>query len=68
MDRTGWRGRSFKVPDPTPDAAPEIAAGEDANDETPMPAPGDDVVLDEESDNADVSGLLDRHEPDPGEG
>jgi hypothetical protein len=32
-----------------------------------MPAPNDDVVLDEEPDEADISGLLDHHEPDPKE-
>jgi uncharacterized protein (TIGR02300 family) len=66
-DKTGWRGRSFKVPDPEPDVAPEIASTEDANEEAPMPAPNGDIVLDEEPDEADISGLLDHREPDPKE-
>lgn len=61
-DKTGWRGKSFKLPDPEPDAAPDIASAEDANEEAPIPAPNDDVVLDEESEEADISGLLDHHE------
>jgi uncharacterized protein (TIGR02300 family) len=65
--KTGWRGRSFKLPDPEPDVAPEITSAEDADDETPMPAPKDDVVLEEEPDEADISALLDHHEPDPKE-
>lgn len=67
-DKAGWRGRSFKLPDPEPDAPSEVASAEDANEEAPMPAPNDDVVLEEEPDEADISGLLDHHEPDPKEG
>jgi hypothetical protein len=29
-----------------------------------MPAPSDDVVLEEEPDEGDISGLVDHHEPD----
>jgi uncharacterized protein (TIGR02300 family) len=64
VGKTGWRGRSFKLPDPEPDVAPEIASAEDANEEAPMPARNDDIVLDEEPDEADISGLLGHHEPD----
>jgi uncharacterized protein (TIGR02300 family) len=63
--KTGWRGRSFKLPDPEPDAAPEVASTEGANEEAPIPAPSDDVVLEEEPDEAtDISGLIDHHESD----
>jgi uncharacterized protein (TIGR02300 family) len=67
-DKAGWRRRSFKLPDPEPDAPSEVASAEDANEQAPMPAPTDDVVLEEEQDEADISGLLDHHEPDPKEG
>jgi len=57
-DKTGWRGRGFKPPDPEPDVAPEAASAEDANEEALVPAPSDDVVLEEEADEADISGLV----------
>jgi uncharacterized protein (TIGR02300 family) len=64
-DKTGWRGRRSKRPEtesaPDPDTAPEVAAAEEA------PSPADDVVLDEEPDEADISGLLDHHETEPRE-
>jgi uncharacterized protein (TIGR02300 family) len=63
-DKTGWRGRSFKPPDPEPDAAPEAASAEDADEEAHSPAPNDDVVLEEEPDEADISGFVGLPEPD----
>jgi uncharacterized protein (TIGR02300 family) len=64
-DKTGWRGRSLKAPDPEPDVAPEVASTEDANEEGPVPAPNDDdVVLDEEPDETDISGFVGHHESD----
>ena len=70
-DKTGWRGRSFKHPDPEPDVAPDVASDvastEDANEEALIPVPNDDVVLEEEPDEADISGLLDHRESDPKE-
>ncbi len=65
--KTGWRGRSFKHPDPEPDVAPEVASTEDVNEEALIPVPNDDVVLEEEPDEADISGLLGHHESDPKE-
>src|SRR5262245_44359246 len=62
--KTGWRGRSFKLADPKPDVAPEVASTEDVNEEAPIPALNDDVVLEEEPDEADISGLVDHHESD----
>jgi uncharacterized protein (TIGR02300 family) len=63
--KTGWRGRSFKLPDPEPDVAPEVASIEDANEKALSTAPSDDVVLEEEPDEAtDISGLIDHHESD----
>ena len=60
-DKTGWRAGSFKLPAPQP----EVAATEDANEEALGPAAGDDVVLEEEPDEAaDISGLVDHHEAD----
>jgi uncharacterized protein (TIGR02300 family) len=63
-DKTGWRGRSSKPPDPEPDVAPEVASTEDVNERALIPAPNDDVVLEEEPDEADISGLVDHHESD----
>ena len=65
--KTGWRDRSFKHPDPEPDVAPEVASTEGGNEEALIHGPNDDVVLDEEPDEADISGLLDHREPDPKE-
>jgi uncharacterized protein (TIGR02300 family) len=64
-EKTSWRSRRVKRPDPEPDDAPEDAAAADAPDEAP--AVNDDVVLDEESDEADISGLLGHHEAEPRE-
>ena len=67
-DKTGWRGRSFKPPDPEPDVAPEaVRSTEDANEEALIPVPNEDVVLEEEPDEADISGLLGHHEAEPKE-
>jgi uncharacterized protein (TIGR02300 family) len=66
-DKTGWRGRSFKPPEPEPDGAPEVAPAEDATGAL-SPGPNEDVVLDEEPDEADLSGLLGHHESEPKEG
>src|SRR5262245_47587256 len=64
-DKAGWRGKSVKPPDPEPDVAAEVASTEDANEEAPIPAPNDDdVVLEEEPDEADISGLVGHHESD----
>jgi len=65
--KTGWR-QSFKRPSPVlpePDpqivAAPEEVEVEAAGDEVPVAdaAPEDDIVLEQEPDDADVSGLVD---------
>jgi uncharacterized protein FYDLN len=70
--KTGWRGRHVKRPadpgaephaDPQSDVAPEVAAR--APEE--VPAPNEDVVLDEEPDVGDISDLLGRHGSDPKE-
>ena len=66
-DKTGWRGRGFKRPDPEPDAALEVAAPEDATEEALIPVPNEDAVLEEEPDEGDIAGLLDRHEAEPKE-
>ena len=63
---TDKRARSFKPPDPErDDVAPEVAATEDANEEALSPAPNDDVVLEEELDEAaDLSGVVGHRESD----
>jgi uncharacterized protein (TIGR02300 family) len=66
-NKTDWRGRSFKPPDAERDVAPEVAAAEDATEEALVPAPNEDAVLEEEPDEADISGLLGHHESDPKE-
>jgi uncharacterized protein (TIGR02300 family) len=67
--KTSWRGRSFKRPEPAsePDPGPEAAETEDAPEEALGPATNEDVVLEVEPDDTDVSGLFD-HEPEPKEG
>lgn len=65
--KTDWRSKAFKRPSPTPveadpegAAAPEEAvAAEDASEEAAGAGPEDDVVLEQEPDDADVSGLID---------
>jgi uncharacterized protein (TIGR02300 family) len=64
-DKTGWRSRSFRHPDP--DAAPEGASTADGGEEAPVPVAHEDVVLDEEPDDADISGLVGHDESDPKE-
>jgi hypothetical protein len=66
-DKTGWRGRSFNRPDPEPDTSLEVAAPEDPAEEPPIPAPNEDAVLEEETDETDMIGLLDHHEEEPKE-
>jgi uncharacterized protein (TIGR02300 family) len=61
-DKAGWRSRSFKHPDP--DVAPEVASTEDGGEETLVPVASEDVVLEEEPDEADISGLVGHHESD----
>jgi hypothetical protein len=63
-DKAGWRSRSLKPPDPQPDVAPDVASTEDTNEEAFTPATNDDVVLEEEPDQADISGLVGHHESD----
>ena len=68
-DKTGWRSRSLKPPEPEPDDAPEeVAAADDATEGALAPGPSEDVVLDDEPDEADLSGLLDHQESEPKEG
>jgi hypothetical protein len=60
---TGWHSRRAKRADPAPDVAPEAAAAENATEESGErlgSVPSEDVMLDEEADEADVSALVDR--------
>ena len=70
--KTGWRGKGFKRPDPLPDAVPATVATDDTTDEdTPDealgPVPDEDVVLEPEPEETDVSGLVghDRQPKEP---
>jgi uncharacterized protein (TIGR02300 family) len=65
--KTSWRSRSFKRPEPEPEVAEASAAVEDADEETPAPAPEEDVVLEQEPEEADVSGLVGHDVVDPKE-
>src|SRR6476646_1153298 len=67
--KTGWR-QSFKRPAPVlPEAAVEAAAPSDVEDEgaTAAAAPEDDIVLEQEQDDGDVSGLIDVDVEEPKE-
>jgi uncharacterized protein (TIGR02300 family) len=68
-NKTGWRGRTQRRPDPVPepDAAADTGEAEHEPEEAIGSVPRDDVVLEEEPDEADVSGLF-HHETDPKEG
>lgn len=66
-DKTGWRGRGFKRPDPEPDAAQELAASEDATEKALVPVANEDAVLEEEPDEGDITGLLGHREAEPKE-
>jgi uncharacterized protein (TIGR02300 family) len=66
-NKTDWRGRSFKPADAEQgDVAPEVLAAEDTT-EGLSPGANEDVVLDEEADGTDTSGLLGHHESEPKE-
>jgi hypothetical protein len=66
-DKTGWRGRRSKRPDPEPDRSLEVPAPEDATAEVPIPNPNEDAVLEEEPDEGDITGLLGHHVAEPKE-
>ncbi|HEX5958792.1 MAG TPA: FYDLN acid domain-containing protein [Hyphomicrobiaceae bacterium] len=70
-DKTGWRRKAFKRPDPEPDAADTAAndnVTEGANEDAPDPVSDEDVVLDEqEQDEADVTAFVDHHDAEPNE-
>jgi uncharacterized protein (TIGR02300 family) len=68
-NKTGWQRRGAKRAEPGPDVGPEVAA-EDATEESGerlSPVPSEDVMLDEEADEADVSALVDHRVPKPEE-
>lgn len=68
---TGWRRKPFKRPDPLLAAAQEAEAAENtpedaAEEDTPAPAPEeDDVVLEQEPDEGDISGIVGHDGPGP---
>lgn len=69
VGKTSWRSRGFKRADPEPEIAVETAAGEDSTEEAPSPSPGpeEDVVLEQEPEEADVSGLVGHQVAEPKE-
>ena len=70
-DKTGWRRKAFKRPDPEPDEADTAAndnATEGASEESAGPVSDEDVVLDEqEQDEADVTAFVDHRDAEPNE-
>lgn len=72
--RTGWRNQPFKRPQPAPQVADpegsavsESAPAGDRVDDAASEAPEDDVVLEHEQDDAEVSGLIDQDVTEPNE-
>ncbi len=71
--KTAWRSKSFKRPGPTlpveadPEIAvpPEAAVVDDAVEEVADAGPEDDIVLEQEPDDGDVSGLVDHDVEEP---
>ena len=70
--QTGWRSKGFKRPEPVvsepnpePAAAPAVASAEDAAEEpaTAAAEAEDDVILEQEPDDGDVSGFVDLEDP-----
>lgn len=69
--KTGWRSKAFKRPKPALPVDPEERAQEvaqDAAEETPSAVPDDDLVLEQEPDDADVTDLVDHTVEEPKEG
>ena len=74
--KTGWRqsikrpGPVAPVPDPEIPVLPEVAAGDEpevATEEVAGAAPEDDIVLEQDADDADVSGLIEVDVEEPRE-
>jgi uncharacterized protein (TIGR02300 family) len=72
--KTGWRNQPFKRPQPAPQVADtedsavaETLPAGDAVDEAASEASEGDVVLDDEQDDADVSGLIGEDVTEPNE-
>jgi uncharacterized protein (TIGR02300 family) len=73
--KTGWRSKTFKRPEPAvPAADVELAkpadadaeeVPEDAVEETTAVVPEDDIVLEHEPDDGDVTGLVEHEVEDP---
>lgn len=70
--KTGWRSKAFKRPKPVlpvgepQEDAPELS--QDATEETPNAVAEDDLVLEQEPDDADVTDLVDHAIEEPKEG
>ena len=68
---TGWRNRNAKhaiapLPEPKPKIAPadDLPEDEEASEEGASPVLEDDIVLEQEPDDGDVTGLVDREADD----
>jgi hypothetical protein len=73
--KSRWRGRSVgspgptRTPDPQPIASPTGASAEQEEEAEPAPevVTDDDIVLEQEADDADISGLIDHEAEEPNE-
>jgi hypothetical protein len=66
-DKTRWRRKAFRRPDPKPDPG-DTTANDNATEEAPGPVSDEDVVLDEqEQDEADVTAFVDHRDAEPNE-
>jgi hypothetical protein len=60
--KTTWRSKPLKYPKPAPPAEPDIAPdiAADAPEEAPGPGADQDLVLEQETDEGDVTDWVDR--------
>ena len=71
--KTGWRNQPFKRPQPAPQVDPEDSAvaetlpAGDVVDDAASETSEDDIVLEDEQDDAGVSGLIDQDVTEPNE-
>src|SRR5262245_41673084 len=66
-DKTGRRGRPLKHADPESDGEAEGAPTADGNEEPLVPSSNEHAMLDEEPDEADISGVVGHDELNPEE-
>jgi hypothetical protein len=74
--KSRWRGRSVgspgpnRTPDPQPIVSPEVVGGAEQEEEAesaPEVVADDEIVLEQEADDANISGLIDHETKEPNE-